>query len=120
MTYISIGDVQAYIWADASAEDIERIYTACKERNRLLKAQRAAEVSVGTAVTLRGLSPKYLNGLTGTVESIKGQRGAITLDEASTETLRWAGKRYYVPEGVTNFVLNGVPLSCCHLVEVDA
>lgn len=67
--------------------------------------------------TLSGLSPKYLNGLTGEVVlDPNGRSGArafaCKLDEASTNRLRWAGSRFYIGPDVKEYVLPGVPMQC--------
>jgi len=52
---------------NANEDDLDRIIQSVKDRRKVLSAARAAEVQIGMACTLTGLSPKYLNGLTGTV-----------------------------------------------------
>lgn len=110
----TIGDIVL----NATEDDLDRIIAAIKERRKVLATARASEVQVGMACTLTGLSPKYLNGLTGTVvRDPQGRSGARSfackLDEASTKTLRWqASSRFYIAEGVTEYVLPGVPMQC--------
>ena len=111
-TETSLAETLSFILSKADDADIDRIYSAIRQRQQGLRAIKAAAVSVGAEVALTGLSPKYLNGLTGTVKSINGQRCDVELDETSTMTLRFSGRKFFVPQGVTNYVVNGVPLSC--------
>lgn len=110
-------DVAAYIATQADAEDITRIYDLCKTRNRALRDARSAGVRVGSNVVLAEISPQYLIGLRGVVESISNKRGAkratVTLDADSTHRLRYAGDRFFVPPDVETYDLTGVPLSSC-------
>lgn len=103
---------------NANEDDLDRILQSVRDRRKVLSAARAAEVQIGMACTLTGLSPKYLNGLTGTVvRDPSGRSGtrafACKLDEASTTRLRrQPSTRFFVPGDVTEFVLPGVPMQC--------
>lgn len=108
----TLTDVLGFVLGSAEQSDIERLYAAIKQRQQVLRAVKAAAVSEGATVKLEGLSPKYLNGLTGAAQNIQGQRCDVKLDETSTMTLRFTGRRFFVPPGVTNYVVTGVPLSC--------
>jgi len=110
---LTLADVTTFILTTATQDDIDRIHTAAKARTRSLREVLAAQVQVGASTTLQGLSPKYLNGMRGTVASIKGARGDVLLDEESTRNLRYLGaRRYYIPAETTQYTLTGVPLSC--------
>lgn len=109
-------DAISFITNNADADDLERILDAYKSRKKALAAVRAASVRKGSEVTLTGLSPKYLNGLSGVVHAVRGQRCDVKLDENSTATLRYSGTRFYVPEGDKNYVLTGCPLTCAEAV----
>ena len=106
-----------FIAGHADERQIDVIHAALRDRRKALAARRALAVTVGQTVTLDGLSPKYLNGLTGTVRTIKGNRADVLLDEASTLSLRWAGRRFVVPEDTKNYLLTGVPTTCCHVQD---
>lgn len=109
---LTTAEVRAFIFAcdSAALADLQR---QIKARHKALRAQAAASVSVGATVTLEGLSPKYLNGLTGTVTSIDRARGSVTLDEASTQRLRFDGaRRFFIAADATEYLLGGVPLGC--------
>lgn len=115
---LTISDALEFIRSHATASDIEKIYAATKERTRNLRAVTAARVQAGANATLDGLSPKYLNGLTGTVSSIQGARGDVRLDARSTRDLRYLGARkYFISADTTEFTLRGVPLSCIVTAE---
>ncbi|HEU0130802.1 MAG TPA: hypothetical protein VFQ85_07405 [Mycobacteriales bacterium] len=112
---LTLTDVLTFIAGQASAEDLNRIWDAARARQKALRAIRAAAVNVGQDVVLAGLRPRELDGLTGTVISISRTRGQVRLDEASTRRLRDAQiTQTYVPDGVTEHILGGIPLSCCH------
>lgn len=101
---------------NADEHDIERIFQACKDRRKTLSAARASAVQVGMKARTEGLSPKYLNGLTGVVERGSGRgsgRMGLRLDEPSTELLRWSGRtRVFVPADEKNYLLDGIPAQC--------
>lgn len=114
----SLSDALNFILTGASNEDLSRVIEAIKNRRTILSTINAAAVTVGAAVKLDGLSPKYLNGLTGTVASISGRSATITLDARSTTDLRWNGRRrFFIAEGATEYPLGGIPLSTLSIVE---
>src|SRR5690625_6208982 len=97
----------------ATESDIDRMYNALKLRRQALSEQRAAAVTVGTEGTLTGLSPKYLNGLSGKVVAIRGKRADVELDEGSTMTLRFTRQtRFRIPANQERYTIPGVPLQC--------
>lgn len=108
-------DVLAFIASQASSDEVSRIFEAGRQRSRMLRTVQAASVSIGANVVLDNISPKYLNGLTGTVVSIKGARAEVLLDETSTTRLRYSGGRFFVPADETNHRMPGVPLTACVL-----
>lgn len=110
---ITLADVAEFILTSATQEDIDRIYAAAKSRTRTLRDVVAAQVEVGASTQLQGLSPKYLNGMRGTVTAIRGARGDVLLDEDSTRSLRYLGfRKYHIPAETTQYTLSGIPLSC--------
>lgn len=110
---LTLNDVRAFISGYADEQDLDAITRAVKARSRALMDDRAANLKVGTKVTLTNLSPKYLCGLTGTVKLLQGSRATVTLDAVSTEALRRSGRSYYVPVDVKEYDLSGVPSGCC-------
>lgn len=109
----SVAEVIDYVHSHADEQDLEVLGRAIKDRRKLLGEQRAATVRRGVEVSLDGLSPKYLNGLTGTVETVRGSRADIRLDEQSTVRLRLSGRKFHVPSDETQYLLTGVPKQCC-------
>lgn len=109
----SVTEVLDYVHSRADEQDLEALLQAVKTRRNVLGEQRAATVRNGTEVRLDGLSPKYLNGLTGTVVSTKGNRADVRLDKASTNKLRYAGRKFYVNANEEEYLLTGVPKQCC-------
>lgn len=109
----TIGDIVL----NADEDDLTRIIQTVKDRRKVLASARAADVQIGASCTLTGLSPKYLNGLTGVVvRDPNGRSGtrayACKLDEESTKRLRGQGTRFFIPEATTEYVLPGVPMQC--------
>ncbi len=99
--------------AKASNDELDLIIDAIKRRRKALEATRAAAVHEGMHAVIEGISPQYLNGLTGVVDSIRGARAAFRLDETSTKRLaRSAGGRYSFLAGATEHVFGGIPLAC--------
>ncbi|MFJ9167282.1 hypothetical protein ACIRPK_23945 [Kitasatospora sp. NPDC101801] len=110
---MSLADAIDYILTTATETDLDRVIDAVRDRNRNLGKIRSAAVTVGSTVTTKNLDRKFLVGLTGTVATIQGKFAALTLDEASTNQLRWARQTTIkVPADTKNFLLNGIPLAC--------
>lgn len=109
----SVTEVLDYVHSHADEQDLDALFRAIRTRRSVLGEQRAATVRRDTEVHLDGLSPKYLNGLTGTVESLKGNRADVRLDEKSTNRLRYAGRKFYIPTEEKQYLLTGVPKQCC-------
>lgn len=109
----TITEVLDYVHARADEQDLDSLLQALRTRRKVLGEQRAATVRSGLEIRLDGLSPKYLNGLTGTVVTLDGNRAEVRLDERSTTQLRGSGRRFYVPAGEIEYLLTGIPKSCC-------
>lgn len=104
----------SFISDHADEADLDAIIATIKARQKMLATRRASAVVVGQSVTLDGLQPKYLNGLAGTVKSIRGNAAEVELDEHSTEQLRFYGRRrFIIADGTTRYVMGGIPLSTC-------
>lgn len=118
---ITAVDVKTFILTSATKDDLDAIFGAIKMRTSTLKAINAATVTVGAEAELTGLSPKYLNGLTGTVQTIRRERGDVLLDAKSTRALRYSGSRkYFIPADQEKYLLTGVPLSCFVIADATA
>lgn len=113
---ITTPDVVDYIVGGATEGDLAVIINAINLRRKALRAISAAAVTVGAKVTLDGLSPKYLNGLTGTVKSVQGARCTVTLDVASTDRLSWNSRYTVTVQALKNtdgtYDFAGIPSSC--------
>jgi hypothetical protein len=111
MPNTSLADVIEFIVRTANLEDIDTIHQAARDRRTILGRVQASLTSSllkpGDKVTLSGLSPKYLNGMTGTVVERKGGSGKpkfiVKLDDS-------AGR--YVSDRPV-----GVPAQCLTKVE---
>jgi hypothetical protein len=104
-----------FILSHATEQDLTRITEAVKQRRAALAAVRTASLTTGTPVRIANISPRYLNGLTGTLGRIDGKHATVILDAESTDRLRFtpSNKRFDVPFDTASFDLPGVPLSCC-------
>lgn len=114
ITDTRIEDVFEFIHGQADETDLDHIFDAYKTRTKVLRDKRALGVAPGAEVVIKGISPKYLSGLRGTVHEIDGKSASVRLDEASTRRLRYSGRKIFVPADETNYVLEGLPKSTCH------
>jgi hypothetical protein len=110
---MNIKDVKNWVITQATADDMEVIKRAMATRKELL----VDEIAEGDSIRLSGLSPKYLNGLTGKFhERGNGRgksRGSVVLDEASTKVLRVKGRnRFFIPPDNKEYTLGGLPMTC--------
>lgn len=115
---MSITDTISFITNEADEEDLNRIFSALKLRRQVLGQIKASAVSEGMKVTLEGLSPKYLNGLSGVIVERNGARVTVLLDEKSTQMLRFSGqKRFFIPADCTSYRMAGIPAQCVKALE---
>lgn len=110
MSNTTITDVLSFILESATREDIDRIWAAARDRQKALGRLDAAKVTKGAAVRLDGLSPKYLNGLTGHVVDINGSRCTVLLDQPSAERLSF--RRFIVRAEDGTYRMGGIPTQC--------
>lgn len=112
----TLADTIDFLHNRATQDDIDAMYPALKRRQKALGDITAATVQVGIEVRLDGLSPKYLNGLAGTVETIDGThaRASVKLDKISTDRLRGRSSRFNIPDILIQYTLSGIPMACCH------
>lgn len=96
--------------------DLATVAQVVKDRRTELSMQ----LEIGRTVRIDGISPRYLNGLTGRVSEIQRGTGkptaTVTLDVASTARLRATGRRF-VPPQEQNHPLGGIPLVCCKPID---
>lgn len=111
---LTIDTIAAHVVNAATMNDLDTLIAAVKTRRTALNALNAMAVTADSEIELSGLSPQYLNGLTGTVKpGRRGQRVDILLTEASTSRLRRSGRKYFIPADTERFILTGVPAACC-------
>lgn len=113
----ALPDVIAYIIDKADESDLDTLTLSIRRRRDALRAVAAAAVTVGASVTIRDVSPKYLNGLTGTVTNIetraRKQIASVELDRESTRRLALSSTKYAYLIDHRSYELSGVPLACC-------
>lgn len=118
---MTITDVTAFIQQKADTDDLDTLHNAIRTRHKLLREQSAAAVKT---VTTYGLSPKYLDGLTGAVKSIEqagGRRIAtVTLNEESTHLLASRSGKYGSLYSHSSYDLTGIPLTALRPHGADA
>jgi hypothetical protein len=92
----TLSDVLGFISSTATTEDLAAISPLMNERRKILAKVEAslnkAVLVPGTKVRLSGLSPKYLNGLTGTVTG-PGRR-PNDLQVAFDDESKWHARRF--------------------------
>lgn len=120
-TDLTAQDLITFVLNQASEGDLDALFDAARRRRDALRAIAAAAVSEGDTVTIRDISPKYLNGLTGTVktiETIRNKRCAVvTLDKDSTQKLALSSTKYDWLFNHDSHDLPGIPLSCCKVTS---
>lgn len=100
---------------EADEPQLDALLEVIRRRREQLRTRRAAGLTPGAAVTLAGLSPKALNGLSGEVTRVDRGRAAVLLTRSSTDLLRWSRTRFAraIPRDLERFELEGVPAVCC-------
>jgi hypothetical protein len=111
-----------FVLSHATDTDLDRLFQSIKQRRKALAVIRTTSLAVGETVTIAGINPKYLVGLTGVIMEINRTRGTalatVALDARSTEALRYEPKsRRVIPDAVTSYPLDGIPLVCCRPVD---
>ncbi|WP_447008697.1 hypothetical protein ACRAKJ_25770 [Saccharothrix sp. DSM 118769] len=113
-----MAEVIGFVLERADESDLDRIIDAVKKRRGLLRDKAAADVKEGKPVTLYGLKPAYLNGLTGIVKSIepgRTTRAVVRLDRQSTMALAYSSDKYASLSGRDSYDLKGIPVTCCRV-----
>lgn len=89
-------ELVTFVIAAATRGDLDALDEIRRQRITDLVS---TSVKVGAEVTVTDVSPKYLAGLTGTVESVDTSEAkcVVLLDEQSTDRLRWDGGANYTP-----------------------
>jgi hypothetical protein len=105
------------ILALSSDADLATVAQVVKDR----RTELSMRLEIGRTVRIDGISPKYLNGLTGRVSDIQRGTGkpiaTVTLDVASTARLRAVGRRTFIAPQEQNHPLGGIPLVCCKPID---
>jgi hypothetical protein len=106
-------DVLAAIANGVMDEHEDRLIQAIKARRRVRSTietgKALASVKVGSRVSLHGLRPQYLNGLTGVVEEVRGTRFNVKLDHPMFAGKYAAGGKVLVPAATLKVLPEGTP-----------
>lgn len=117
---VNINDVVKFIAESANDDDLDRIFHFFKKRRKALAVAASASVVLGSEVSLLGLTPRVLDGLTGTVVSLHGNFCDVLLDVPSTGSLAASKTKLAAAaraaEG-SGYLLRGVPVSCARVAE---
>src|SRR5690625_2137342 len=109
----TLGQVKAWINATDDA-GLDEVLAALQARHDTLHSQRAEQATIGRDVTIVDVTPAYLNGLDGTIEDSDEDTVSVRLTCESTGRLRFSGQDRYDIGAAMNFLLEGVPASCCY------
>lgn len=112
---VGIEDVVEWI-RTVDDETLDVILEALQQRHDTLHEERAELAVIGASVVLHDLRPNYLEGLEGVIEEIDEDEGCVSvrLNRISTGKLRFAGQRDFHVGAELNYLLTGVPASCCY------
>lgn len=100
--------------ANISDSTVDEVLVALQSRHDALHAERAQHATEGRHVIIQDVRPHYLDGLEGVIEVTDGETVALCLTAASTGRLRFSGQKRYEIGTEMNFLLEGVPASCCY------
>jgi hypothetical protein len=116
-TQCNLEDVADFIASRATEEDCQAVFALARNRLRALQEIQAIGVRAGVRVELDGLTPKYLNGICGTVRVVRGRRCDLDLDEPSIKRLASTRHSYVASTGG---VLMGIPVVACKAMPPSA
>lgn len=104
-------------WIDTiDDETLDIVLAALQRRHDALHESRARMATKGASIVLHDVTPTYLDGLEGVIEDVDQDEGCVSvrLTRTSTGRLRFIGRSEYRVGPETNFLLTGVPASCCY------
>jgi hypothetical protein len=112
---VNIEDVIEWI-REVDDETLDVVLDALQRRHDALHEERADLAVLGATVVLQDLRPTYLDGLEGVIEEIDEDEGCVSvrLNRVSTGRLRFVGQGDFHLGSELNFLLTGVPASCCY------
>lgn len=110
----TMDQVVAFVDGLTDADDFDTVLNALQASHDRMLAERAASVKVGDTVRLLDSTPRYLDGLVGTVVLVEEGYAMVELSVESTGLLRFCPANIDYPVGgVERFVLPSVSLACC-------
>lgn len=116
--HTTMTEVIGFIGRITEAGDIDEVLTALQACHDRLEEQRASSVQVGDDVVLRGATPRYLDGLHGTLLLAEDGYGTVELTIEATGTLRFMPENAdFVVGSRLRYVLPQVALACCQTLN---
>lgn len=102
--------------SDINDETIDDVLQALQNRHDALHEARAAKVKKGMRVTIWDVQPECLNGLEGVVQEVDDAEVEVEvrLSPMSTGRLRFTRGADYRPGDQREYILRGIPASCCY------
>lgn len=95
--------------ANLNGDEISRLFDVLREKRKIVVATQTAvtkaSLTIGTRVSTFGLTPQYINGRTGKVVAIRGQKADLEMDNIIGGR-RWGNSKN----------LSGVPISCLNIL----
>lgn len=112
---MNLKDVVTFIITDSSVntdETLNALWTAVRERQRLNRANSTAiakaTLRIGDVVSVSGISPKYLNGMTGRIVAFNKTRSRADIEIVDNRN------DYRVAKGARK---HGYPVQCLTVVS---
>lgn len=101
-------EVAALISSGQADDDLDLVYRAFRERDRLVRAEQSSRMSltlrVGTKAKLKGIRPKALIGSVVTIQEVRNTRAVISFDDAERVRI--------ISRGRFGHTTTTVPLAC--------
>lgn len=112
--------VIAFIGNLEDGAGVDRILAALQASHDKMMERRAASVKVGDDVRLVDATPRYLDGLAGTLIEAEDGYGMVELSVESTGRLRFMPDNGdFAVGGDSRYIIPSVSLMCCETISAD-
>ena len=111
---MELSDILTFI-STASIEDLATTGDAMQSRHTQVTKERASGITEGCEVILDNITPKYLNGLRGTVLTVEPLTETVTISltvESSEALANMPRSRFHILPG-ERYPLSSIPLATC-------